>query len=237
MWADWKAKFLTIVNSHAPIKTKRVRSRKVPWVTSDLRKGMRDRNVAKWKAIKSNDPQDWAVYKRLRNKINGEVKSTKASYYATTFIQSNGNSRKTWQMINELTSRQKNNASVKELRLDENSVTNSHELSNAFNVVASSVYSLLNKLSKSKATGLDNISAKLIRECADLISIPLCNIFNKSLSSGSFPDDWKCARVTPLFKQGERTDVNNYRPISVISVIAKVFERIVYDQLYAWVFF
>ena len=137
------------------------------------------------------------------NKINGEVKSTKASYYANAFIQSNGNSRKTWQMINELTSRQKNNASVKELRLDENSVTNSHELSNAFNdhfstigsklanevplvtdgssyadyivssnnkfvfspISSNNVYSLLNRLSKSKATGLDNISAKLIREC------------------------------------------------------------------------
>ena len=70
--------------------------------------------------------------------------------------------------------------------------------------------------------------------CADLISIPLCNIFNNSLSSGLFPDDWKCARVTPLCKQGERTDVNNYRPISVISIIAKVFERIVYDQLYSF---
>ena len=50
--------------------------------------------------------------------------------------------------------------------------------------------------------------------------------------SGIFPDDWKCARATPLFKQGEASDLNNYRPISVISVIAKVFERIVYDQLY-----
>ena len=50
--------------------------------------------------------------------------------------------------------------------------------------------------------------------------------------SGIFPDDWKCARVTPLFKQGEASDLNNYRPISVISVLAKVFERIVYDQLY-----
>ena len=50
--------------------------------------------------------------------------------------------------------------------------------------------------------------------------------------SGIFPDDWKCARVTPLFKQVEASDLNNYRPISVISVIAKVFERIVYDQLY-----
>ena len=79
---------------------------------------------------------------------------------------------------------------------------------------------------------VDNISAKLTRECADIISGLLCDLFNKSLMSGIFPDDWKCARVTPLFKQGESSDLNNYRPISVISVIAKVLERIVYDQLY-----
>ena len=97
---------------------------------------------------------------------------------------------------------------------------------------SSIVFSHLNKLCRSKATGLDNISAKIIRECADMISVSLCDLFNKSLLSGIFPDDWKCARVTPLFKQGEASDLNNYRPISVISVIANVFERIVYDQLY-----
>ncbi len=48
----------------------------------------------------------------------------------------------------------------------------------------------------------------------------LRDVFNKSLTFGIFPDDWKCARVTPLFKQGERSDLNNYRPISVIPVIA-----------------
>ena len=136
-----------------------------------------------------------------------------------------------------------------------NSVTNSQELSNAFNnhfsttgtklanevslvtdgsnyadyivsgnkfffrpISSSNVFSLLSKSPKSKATGLANISPKLIQECADLISIPFCNIFNKSLSSDLFPDDWKCTRVTPLFKQGERTDVNNYRPISICNL-------------------
>ena len=58
--------------------------------------------------------------------------------------------------------------------------------------------------------------------------------FNRALDfysyeqgQGIFPDDWKCGRVAPLFKAGDRDDVNNYRPISVISVVAKVFERIV----------
>ena len=98
---------------------------------------------------------------------------------------------------------------------------------------SSFVFTHLNRLSKTKSTGLDNISAKLIRECADIISGPLCDLFNnKSLMSGIFPDDWKYARAIPLFKQGGSFDLNKYRPTSVISAVAKVFERIVYDQLY-----
>ena len=91
---------------------------------------------------------------------------------------------------------------------------------------------LLSRLCKSKSTGLDKISAKLLRECADLIAESLCTIFNQSTVSEIFPDEWKLLKVVPLFKQGNRSDLNNYRPISVIPVVAKVFERIIYDQLY-----
>ncbi|MCV6636077.1 reverse transcriptase domain-containing protein [Candidatus Albibeggiatoa sp. nov. NOAA] len=95
------------------------------------------------------------------------------------------------------------------------------------------ILSLLSKLCKSKATGLDKISAKLLKECPDLIAESLTLIFNQSLSTGIFPDEWKSARVTPLYKNsGKRNDPTNYRPISVIPVVAKVFERVVYDQLY-----
>ena len=147
---------------------------------------------------------------------------------------------------------------VKELKLDGSIISNSSELSNAFNEHFSTIglrlaieippndLSYINNINvnnnkfsfsstsssiRSKATGLDNISTKIIRQCADLISVSLCDLFNKSLLSGIFPSDWKCARVTPLFKQGEASDLNNYRPISVISVLAKVFEMIVYHQL------
>ena len=96
------------------------------------------------------------------------------------------------------------------------------------------MFSLLSKLCKSKATGLDRISAKLLRVCLDLIAESFCAIFNRSINTGIFPTDWKCSKVIPLFKKGERRDLNNYRPISIIPVVAKVFERIIYNQVYAF---
>ena len=95
------------------------------------------------------------------------------------------------------------------------------------------VFVLLSKLCKSKATGLDNISVKLLRECLDSLVESITHMFNQSLMTGIFPDVWKSARVTPLYKHsGMRSDPTSYRSISVIPVVAKVFERIIYDQLY-----
>ena len=96
------------------------------------------------------------------------------------------------------------------------------------------MFSLLSKLCKSKATHLDRISPELLRVCPDLIAESLCTIFNRSINTGILPTDWKSSKVIPLFKKGERRDLNNYRPISIIPVVAKVFERIIYNQVYGF---
>ena len=99
----------------------------------------------------------------------------------------------------------------------------------------STVFTLLSTLSRSKATGLDKISSRLLRECPDLIIESLCLIFNRSITTGIFPHEWKCAKVVPIHKQGKRNCVDNYRPISIVPVVAKVFERIIYDQVHSFI--
>ena len=94
---------------------------------------MRDRDAAKRKAMASNDPHDLAKYKKLRNTINNNIKTSRASYHSNAFSQSKGNFRKTWQTINELTSRRTNSTTVKELKSNGSIISNSSELSNAFN--------------------------------------------------------------------------------------------------------
>ena len=88
------------------------------------------------------------------------------------------------------------------------------------------VLSLFKTLNKSKGAGLDGISSRLILDCADLIAPHISIIFNSSLANGIFPDYRKSARVTPLFKQGDRRDIDNSRPISFISITGKVFKEL-----------
>ena len=93
------------------------------------------------------------------------------------------------------------------------------------------IFSKLNCLDSSKGPGADGIPPLFFKQCSFILSRPLWNIFNTSLASGVFPLRWKSSLVTPVFKTGDRSDVRNYRPISKLSVLPKVFEEIVTDML------
>ena len=93
------------------------------------------------------------------------------------------------------------------------------------------VYNLINNLSTSKATGIDKISAKVLRAAASAIAPSLTEIFNMSIDSNRFPSDWKTARVIPLFKNSQRSVLDNYRPISILPVVSKIMERLLYNEI------
>ena len=94
------------------------------------------------------------------------------------------------------------------------------------------VTKVIKKLVNSKATGIDGIPNKALKECAEKIAPSLTDIFNFSIETGVFSDDSKVGRVAPVYKSGEEDDLNNYRPISVLPTVARVFERMIYGQVY-----
>ena len=75
--------------------------------------------------------------------------------------------------------------------------------------------------------GADGIHPLFVVGCADEIVIPLYHIFKKSLDSGTFPSHWKVAKVVPIFKSDKDSLINNYRPISILFIFAKVMESII----------
>ena len=93
---------------------------------------------------------------------------------------------------------------------------------------------MLKSIDEKKSVGLDNIPNKLLKIAADVVGPLLTVIFTQSINTGVFPSDWKEARVSPLHKNGVKNYPSNYRPISVIPAVSKNFEKIIFDQLYAY---
>ena len=83
----------------------------------------------------------------------------------------------------------------------------------------------LKQLKINKATGLDKLSARLLKDSADLITASLTKLFNSSLQSSTFPAIWKSAKVTSLHKSGDKSAPKNYRPISVLPTLSKILEK------------
>ena len=93
---------------------------------------------------------------------------------------------------------------------------------------------LLKGLNPKKSPGNDHVPPKLLNIAAEEMSIPLTPLINSSIRTASFPDQLKLAELSPLFKNNDSLLTGNYRPVSVLTCISKVFETVYHDQLYEY---
>ena len=103
---------------------------------------------------------------------------------------------------------------------------------NSFSVFEKDILLIIKALDSSKAHGYDNLSIKMIKLCEESIVIPLKIIFEDSLKCGVFPEIWKKANVVPVHEKEDKTLVKNYRPISLLPIFGKIFERVIYNSIF-----
>ena len=269
-WNKWKELFLNIADFHAPLISKRVQNHHLPWINSEIKTLMLERDRLKRIAVISKKSSNWNFFRAARNKTNSAIRISKSNYYKSLLEVNSNNPKDTWKIINQLLGRSSGHNTVNEIKTATTTLNKPSEICNAFNnffseigprlaaqinqgtadfrdflkpvetefsfqeVRPAGVLHLLQHLSPAKATGLDGIPPKLLIAAAEVITYPLTFLFNLIITSGIFPDDWKSARVSPLFKKGKQNDLDNYRPISILPAISKVFERLMYDQLYGY---
>jgi len=256
-WKNWKDDFLKTSNKHAPLKTIRMRQNGRVSITPDIVKIMNKRDKMKSLASSTKDPNHWAEYRHLRKKVNKMIQKERKKYYMN-LTQSNLGTTKFWKEMTKLIPRKINMASIpKNLTLDELNTYFSQVGSKTiaevemkkkktgipwkgpnciydFDIKTIKEQDILSNLNKLKATTNSDIlgmDCKLLRLSSSVICEELTNIINLSIKADSVPQDWKLARVTPIYKgSGNKDDPSNYRPISVVCHIAKIFEKVIAHQ-------
>lgn len=195
---------------------------------------------------------------KFRAKYRQAIRKAKIAANSS-FIKASGNSSKSmWQLINKNREASKtiNTGNISANEFNKHFTSIAHDILNklppsptapellmeqpsvpcnkkfSFHSVSfNTVRDIINSLKNSSTRDAYDINVDLLKSIKNLIITPLTNIFNTCVASNCFPEVLKFAKVLPLFKNGELNDINNYRPISLLPIFSKVFEKIMATQM------
>ena len=253
-WDIFKCEYLRICQAHAPIRKFRVKSLNNPWFTSEIQQLIYHRNFLHKKAAKFNNLLLWAEYICCRNNVTSLIRQSKRIYFTSLIDSSKNSSTSIWSALRHfLPSKVKENATfpissdtfnhyystigsklVKNINIQDIQPATSNSDFPSFNFSEVNVNFVLHerlKLPHKASLDIMDMDPKLLRVSSLIIAPLLTHIFNLSLAQGLIPKDLKLARITPIYKgKGDLDDPSNYRPISVISNLAKILEKAVKVQ-------
>ena len=255
-WDHFKNNFLEICDKHAPLKVRRLKDRCNPWISHDMVNSIYERDYKKKQAIKQKDQDLWTEYTMLRNQLTERVRLAKKKHYTEELNKCQGDPKKVWKFINKVTKGNSNvnppnqmtagkfndyfskiGEKVASYTMDSTNEIlwkgpKSEKIFKFCRVKQSDVYKTIKKLGDDSNIDVLGFDAKLLAIACGVLTPILTKFLIISLNSANIPDDWKLARVTPVYKgKGDLYDEGNYRPISVIAHISKMFEHEVHKQL------
>lgn len=245
---------LELQNKHIPHKSTANKKRDKPWITNQLKNAIGHKR-ALFKRLKVN-PSLLEEFKTVQRKIKSDIYVAKCGYENRLADITKDNPKAFFQYYQGKNKESIQSLKEKDILIHENSekakILNDHFASvfnqredeeiedfthntigglEAIDISIQDVHKAIDKLKANKAAGVDTIYARSIKETKIEISPILTCIFNKMLSDNFVPSEWKLANVIPLFKKGSRVDKSNYRPVSLTSIIGKLFESVIVDKL------
>jgi hypothetical protein len=247
-----------------PIKNKVVTTKpfKSPWITPELRECIRK----KYRIFKKYKlgMLPFQTFKSYRNLLVKSLKLAKKLYFCNKIEACSSDSRKVWQVINNILKPKCNNSDFC-IKIENRLESNSNIIAQSFNNYFVEIPHLLQSEESITDEYLDLITmndnnffffpitpdevkriicalkenslvysdtpTKIVKAAANILSVTLSDLFNYCLENVYFPDELKLASVIPLFKKGSRNLINSYRPISLLSPITKIFEKLIYDRV------
>ena len=266
---DFCNRLKNVTNECFPIKSKIIKKKYLlkPWINQDLRALIKDKHKLYKKYVQrpiTFGPQ----YKQLRNRLSNLIKTSKNEYYKNKLNDALGNSKKSWEIVNNLLNNKKNKTTlIKNIKSNGVEITDNEAICDKMNEHFASVgQKLAEKLPTSRNSPLDYLTGdfprldsftpttteevskiiKGLKSCSpghdqiymsviklsnQILAPVLCNLFNRAMSEGYFPLQLKIAKIIPLYKDGNRSVESNYRPISILSAISKIFEKIIFIRL------
>ena len=253
-WDNWSAGVMDIMNKHAPLRSFKVKTRSNPWMTHEIITLMYWRDHLHKQAAKTKSASIANEYKKTRNKVVSLVRSAKKEYYHKEINQNPG-SRGMWKVLRPLLGT-KHSSSQLPIQADsfndyfssigpklnskfaqgpDTFLWTQPECIHSFTfseVTEESVVKELRALPSESKIDVLGFDTKLLSAGAEVLAPSVCMLFNLSLKCNKLPADWKRARVTPVYKgKGPSDEPGNYRPISIVSHIAKILEKSVNQQL------
>lgn len=247
----------SILDRYVPRKRKSS-STYPPWFTSAIIFNLKNKNYNHKKWIQTRDIKFYNEFKRLRTLIKCQIKDNYISYLSRMENEISTSPSNLW---NFLGAKRRTTRIPGRLHDGEgNEFADPNQIVNAFADNFSTVCNLTNcthveldqsclpcrfqpitqevlikfmaALPNKPTAGFDQLPCFLIRDCRYVLAYPLQTIINLSIESSVFPDRWKITKIVPVHKRGDRTSLCNYRPISVISNLSKIYEKILYSTLY-----
>ena len=235
-----------VFNALTPIRKRRKCRKQFPY---EIRCWMSTRNTL-FKLSKNTDDEGViAEYKRIRNFVKSLVRSYERNRIEEKLKNCNKNFHKTWNVLNSMMGRKERKPVEVDSEILNEYFAKPKDWSNinAIQIVSNSTeekaklreieyetfFKALQKIPTYKSHGIDGISAEMLKLAKHFLAPKLIKLFNFIIRTGHFPNQWKRGKVVALYKNnGDVKDPGNYRPITLLSVTSKLFERCISDQIY-----